>query len=310
MNIYKKKLLSRTTQASLAIENVDEWLDTKFFNNVIKSHLNITPDAYEITSIETKPATKPGENFMSFLFLSKLEILINGGDKKTLTYIVKCMLKKNVYNQELISSYDAFPKEKKVYTEILPAFEKLYANVGVDINFGPKLYYSTEDPTDIIVLEFLEDYRMLPKIKGLDVEHVERTLKWLAQFHAASMRFYELNGPYGEHFKDGIFAASVESLYQPFYDSYFDHFIVALRKLKNGEKYAEKAEKWRGNLFNLILKTIEFDESSPLNVLCHGDMWSNNLMFKYSEDGSVSDLKTVDYQLLFYGTPAKDISTS
>lgn len=310
INFYIKILnflnFFRTSQ-NVSVENVDEWLNAKFFSNVIKNHLNITPDDYEIISIETKPATKPGENFMSFLFVSKLEIMINGADKMNLSYIVKCMLKRNVYNEGLISAYDAFPKEKKNYIEILPAFEKLYEDVGIDVKFGPKLYYSTEDPIDIIVLELLEDYRMRPKIEGLDVEHVKRTLQWLAQFHAASMKFYELNGPYGEDYKDGVFAESVEKLYQPFYDSYFNHYIEALKKLKNGDKYVEKAENWRGNLYNLILKTIKFDENSPLNVLCHGDMWSNNLMFKYSEDGSISDLKTVDYQLLFYGTPAKDL---
>lgn len=36
-------------------------------------------------------------------------------------------------------------------------------------------------------------------------------------------------------------------------------------------------------------------------------MWSNNLMFLYDEDRKIKDLKLVDYQLLFWGSVAKDI---
>lgn len=248
----------------------------------------------------------PGENFMAVLFRSNLEILIReSGDKKTLNYITKCLLKKNVYNEEMISGYSAFPKEIKMLRDILPDFEKLYKNAGIEVKFGPKIFYSSNVPTDLMIMEFLDDYQMLPKIKGLNAEHVKKSLEWLAKFHAASMVYYDLNGPYGDAFKDGIFAAHMEGTYQPYYDSYDSYYMAALRKLKDGEKYVKKAEKWRGKLFKLITKTIEFDENSP-NVLCHGDMWSNNLMFKYTE-GKLVDVKAVDYQLPFYGTPAKDI---
>lgn len=207
----------------------------------------------------------------------------------------------------MVSGYQAFPKERKMYNEILPSFEKLYRDVGMNVEFGPKLYYSTDHPTDIIILEYLEDYKMLPKSEGLDIDHVKKGLEWLGKYHAASMVYYELNGPYGDEFKEGIFAENMESVYQPYYDSYFDHYICALKKLKHGDYFIEKVEKWRGQLFKLIVKSIKFDENSPLNVLCHGDMWSNNLMYKYSEDGSINNLKAVDYQLMFYGSPAKDL---
>lgn len=290
----------------LSVENVNDWLNADIFKRVIANHLNLNENDYEIISIESAPATAPGENFMAFLFRSDLEILIrDSGDKKTLNYITKCLLKQKVYNEEMVSGYAAFPKEKKMYTEFLPGFEKLYKDVGVEVSFGPKIFYSTEDPTDIIVMEFLSDYEMLPKSRGLDIEHVKKSLEWLARFHAASMVYYDLNGSFGDEFKEGIFAMKMENVYQPYYDAYYTHYMEALNKLKDSEKYAIKAEKWKGKLFKLIAKTIEFDENSP-NVLCHGDLWSNNLMFKYSE-GALVDIKAVDYQIPFYGSPAKDI---
>lgn len=44
-----------------------------------------------------------------------------------------------------------------------------------------------------------------------------------------------------------------------------------------------------------------------MDTLTHGDFWSNNILFSYSEDGSVEDLIIIDYQLINYGHPAYDL---
>jgi hypothetical protein len=36
-------------------------------------------------------------------------------------------------------------------------------------------------------------------------------------------------------------------------------------------------------------------------------VWSNNLLFLYDEKGEIKDLKLVDFQILFWGSVAKDI---
>lgn len=47
--------------------------------------------------------------------------------------------------------------------------------------------------------------------------------------------------------------------------------------------------------------------SSPIDTCCHGDFWSNNIMFKYDQDGKVTDTILVDFQLINYGHPAYDV---
>jgi len=47
--------------------------------------------------------------------------------------------------------------------------------------------------------------------------------------------------------------------------------------------------------------------TSPIDTLCHGDFWSNNIMFKYDEEGKVSETILVDFQLINYGHPAYDL---
>jgi 5-methylthioribose kinase len=242
---------------------------------------------------------------MSVLLRSKLEIETAKGERRSLTYIVKCLLT-SVFNKEMVSGYGAFPKEKEMFSLFLPEFEKLFADAGVSMSFGPKCFYSAEEPAQIIVMEDLSNYEMLQRSVGLDQNHTEKGLAWLAKFHAASMVYREKNGDYGDEFKSGVFSISMEPTYQSYYDGYFDYYIEALRKLPEGEKYAEKALKWRGVLYESICKSLEYDPSA-FNVLNHGDMWSNNLMFLYNENREIEDLKLVDYQLPFWGSVAKDI---
>lgn len=252
----------------MSVENIDEWLDEKIFVKVIQNHLSLTKDDFKILSIVSKPATKPGDNYMSVLVRSKIEVEKENGEKLSLSYIVKCLLS-TVYNQLMVEGYAAFPKEKKMYSELLPAFEKLYDDVGISVTFGPKCYYQGSEPTEIIVMEDLKSYEMVHRSLGLDQLHVEKGLAWLGKFHAASMVHRELQGNYGEEFESGMFATAMESLYQPYYDGYFDHYLIALKNVPNGEKIAEKVEKWRGKLYTLICKSLEYDENA-FNVLCHG----------------------------------------
>lgn len=242
---------------------------------------------------------------MAVLFRSKIEIERTEGQRQSLQYFVKSLLS-SVYDQALVDGYQAFPKEKYLYSVLIPEFEKLYANVGEIFTFGPKCYFTTDDPTQLIVMEDLStEYAMINKSVGMNQEETNQTLKWLAKFHAASMVYYEKNGNYGELFETGVFSKNVEPVYQPYYNGYFDYYIEALKKLPNGEKYAEKAEKWRGNLYSKICKVLDFDETS-LNVLNHGDCWVNNVLMKF-ENEQLKDVKFVDYQLCFYGSVASDI---
>lgn len=44
------------------------------------------------------------------------------------------------------------------------------------------------------------------------------------------------------------------------------------------------------------------DKKSKLAVLCHGDCWTNNVLFRYDEEsGSISEMCFVDFQLMRYG---------
>jgi hypothetical protein len=120
----------------LTIENADTWLDQKFFQTVIKNHLNLEHYEYKITETDLKPATKTGDNYLSVMIRAKVQIKVCDETKK-LSYVIKALLKTAIFT-EWATEFGAYPKEKKLYFEVIPAFEALWKAQGHEVSFGPK----------------------------------------------------------------------------------------------------------------------------------------------------------------------------
>lgn len=60
------------------------------------------------------------------------------------------------------------------------------------------------------------------------------------------------------------------------------------------------------NQFDPFLWKSEKDPNE-FNVLNHGDLWVNNIMFQYKEDGSLKETYFIDFQMGRYGSPAQDL---
>lgn len=82
--------------------------------------------------------------------------------------------------------------------------------------------------------------------------------------------------------------------------------IELIPKYKNSPKIA----KIKLQFPKICSKLLELVEPSKKyrNVLCHGDLWINNLMFKYDEEKPI-ECKIIDFQLTRYAPPAMDLAT-
>ena len=50
------------------------------------------------------------------------------------------------------------------------------------------------------------------------------------------------------------------------------------------------------------------EKAQPVSTLCHGDFWSNNILFSYADDPTKPEsLVIIDYQLIFVGNPCYDL---
>lgn len=91
-----------------------------------------------------------------------------------------------------------------------------------------------------MVFEDLSDYKMPNREKLLNLRESELIMEWQAKFHAASLVVYGNNGPDGEDIREGLYKRSMQDTYEKYYQNFFDHYIKAIKKIPNGNYYAEK----------------------------------------------------------------------
>ncbi|XP_063231565.1 uncharacterized protein LOC134536003 isoform X3 [Bacillus rossius redtenbacheri] len=61
-----------------------------------------------------------------------------------------------------------------------------------------------------------------------------------------------------------------------------------------------------GQFFSRMVAMVQPRE--PYAVLSHGDCWTNNILFKYSDAGDILEVCLVDFQISRYASPALDLA--
>uniref|UniRef100_A0A2C9GW51 CHK kinase-like domain-containing protein n=1 Tax=Anopheles farauti TaxID=69004 RepID=A0A2C9GW51_9DIPT len=302
---------------SAASVSVPEWMTKEYFVDAIARKLDIAEDAFTITDLEVRPATEAGDNYASVLYRVRVSVLVKDtGNQTDVSLIVKAFslivkaLPKLGLSEEMIQMMNLFPKEMAMYTDILPALEQLYHERGrKDVAFGPRCLKHSTEPTDVIVLEDLRDrqFTMANRRQGLDMEHTRASLRRLAQFHAASAVLHQSRGPYGELFKEGMFAEKSRAMNEQFQKGQAELMMKMIEGWSEKDHFfADIMRHWGMDLFDALVRITRADPRK-FNVLNHGDMWCNNMMFHYNENHAVDDILLIDYQLSFWSSPAIDL---
>ena len=57
-----------------------------------------------------------------------------------------------------------------------------------------------------------------------------------------------------------------------------------------------------------LFRVKKMSELGPLAVICHGDIWNNNILYRYDETtGKVKDVRLVDWQIILPDNPGRDV---
>uniref|UniRef100_A0A182JZK9 CHK kinase-like domain-containing protein n=1 Tax=Anopheles christyi TaxID=43041 RepID=A0A182JZK9_9DIPT len=288
---------------------IPEWMTSSFFVDAIAKAYNKPASEFTIEHLDVRPATEAGDNFVSIMYRVKVTVLLNSEQEPKIVSLIVKALPQMGLSEEMILSMNVFPKEMAVYTELLPAFEALYREHGMEVAFGPRCLKHCNEPTDIIVMEDLKDrnFQMAERQKGLDLEHCHTLLRRLAQFHAASAVYYERNGPYDAKFKEGMYAEKNRAMFEQF-QAQHDVFMyeVMCKWPNNGKLYAELMKRWGMDMFDVMLRITKPDPTK-FNVLNHGDMWCNNMMFQYDDSSKIKEITLVDFQMCMWSSPVIDL---
>ena len=213
----------------------------------------------------------------------------------------------NATFSEMTKNHDVFEIESTMYREIMPEFEELYREAGVDVRFGPRAYeIATDKP--YILLEDLrpKGFKNMNRLEGFDVEHTKAVLTRLAQWHAVSAARVARKGPFSPLISESLFNEENREMLKSIFNGMGNVFLKCVKDYNGHEEYYERLCEQKDNRINQLLEANITDESE-FNVLNHGDCWSNNVMFRHDEQGKLLDTYLVDYQITHYGTPAQDL---
>jgi len=170
----------------------------------------------------------------------------------------------------------------------------------------------------VLVMENVtkKGFRMFDKMEVLPLDHFLLAMTNLAHFHGRWLAFRWLSG--AGKLPDGAWSPQLlkqslntqkrvpKFVYKQLMNG-TEKTVQKILELEGKTEYAERVRKFfrvtAPAQLNMFMGTV----TSPIDTCCHGDFWSNNIMFKYNEEGKVSETVLVDFQLINYGHPAYDV---
>lgn len=111
------------------------------------------------------------------------------------------------------------------------------------------------------------------------------------------------------HVNESIYCPDAGKFYTHSLESSLKEALFSLRKSNvNGELTPpiDCVAKLAGKLYEVMYRSVRENNGNWM-VICHGDLWINNLMFHYDADQQVDAVKFVDLQTLRYTSPVIDI---
>ncbi|XP_069690951.1 uncharacterized protein [Periplaneta americana] len=288
-----------------------KWMSTSFFEKALRSAEG--DDNITVIFTEVKAATAAGDNYGSDMYRVAVKFK-RGSDTVEKSIVVKAS--KEVSEgllAKLMSVRNIFHQETAAFSIMFPAMYKLLDNVPSLNNqpFSAKYLYSDSHETaSSIVLEDLKvnGFRLADnRISGLDLKHCLLVMKTIARFHAASLVQYEKDPTIFEPFMDNMFSIDEDIGIEAFFT---ENIKKVANEVETWPKYKDTFAKKLHNLCDTVMEKwrLGVSRNGEFNVLCHGDLWLNNMMFRYSEDtAEVEEVRFVDFQLTYWTSPVVDL---
>lgn len=281
---------------------VPKWLDEAFLVKVLSEKCK---SEFKIVEFSIDSATQKGDNYASEMFriVVRYALVANATEILTQNLILKKTHSDEKINK-IFETSDIYRKEINCYRIYLPEFQKILRSIEEQAKLSPEvIYYDLNN--EVLVMEDMavQGYRTAEKSSRFSLDLARLTLRKLALYHAASVVYNQRVDGKLQDIKNTIFADNG-------FDSMFDTVLgAAVAEVGSwGEEYAKYVphlEFLKENFLTICDDALK--PSDGMGVFIHGDMWLNNLLVKYNDDTSASDVLLIDFQLCGWGSRAVDL---
>ncbi|MPC52936.1 hypothetical protein E2C01_046817 [Portunus trituberculatus] len=238
--------------------------------------------AAQLTAWKIVDFTKKGDNY-SCLVTSVVVKYEFDGKSSEVVYVVKINTGKTFGHPDLLQI--AFQKERNFFLDIAPQINSVLKKIGHTEIQVPKCFHtSLKKGKEVIFLEDLRarGYKMADRKQGLDKAHITLVLRELARLHAASLLLQNKTpdedlGEKYPYLKIGM-AYCIKN-YDAMKNLIKESVVLAQNIIKKVGGY-ERVTAWIDMIIPRLTDIFEELECGDPRVVCHGDCWINNLLFR------------------------------
>lgn len=172
-----------------------------------------------------------------------------------------------------------FHKEIFVYSELLKKYQEIQTEVTMPQYYIPALYFARDEYCkEVIAMRDMREagFRPYTHTPFLDLEHITKALDSLAQLHALSFILKERDCRLYEKVTE-VCIPLTENSDKRFMEIMTDRLTKALTKFE-GTEYCQLLENLKINCGKLFNKAVTMAKDT---CICHGDIWKENILFKY-----------------------------
>lgn len=263
------------------------WLNGEYFEAILRNSRKNT--AIKVEDIKVGPCGAGNDGFLSTM-LCAFVTYVENSKKISVSFVLKLSSTQDLAIEKVgKSGYDVQNKEMLFFEVIAPKIVKFLEKIDESGNLIPNMYDINRN-FDVIVFEDLKarNFVMVDRNVGLDEVQTKMALKKLANFHAASLIIKQKHPNAFKAFNAGMFSRDIDAFNFAF-DSIFDLAADEIITWDGYEKYGSKLLKMRGSFVELATRCFDVFPGD-FCVLNHGDLWTNNLMFKFDENAKTEDV--------------------
>ncbi|XP_055296755.1 uncharacterized protein LOC129565669 [Sitodiplosis mosellana] len=264
--------------------------------------------------VNIEPGSKKGDNFIGIVY----RIIFSTADKKRSSKLFLKIAPENEEHREKVLAHRFFLREIYVHNEVLPCFREFQKSraivAGNDGFFEyPQCYkFLDAEPFECLFLQDVTEkgFEMINKDE-LTVEHILLVMQALGKLHAISFAMKDqqrdkfsdiVNGLHEHFFRHGYNAVVAEM-----HKNAAINVINAITDEKDSHLLEAVLKMYEISQFDILVNCVDANEAEPYSVVIHGDMWSNNTMFKVNKQNKPSKVCIIDWQICRYSSPVLDI---